>query len=95
MLVPDQTGEDQTMVDLGMQFTFLLADTYALLKGEFLNQTSALLALLGEPNFRVQGRVRRVLPRVRGADGRGELAILEVGLVLHGAEVAVAGEKLL
>lgn len=46
-LEADQTGEGQTMVDSdlrSMQFTFLLADAYVPLKGEFLNQTSAPLA---------------------------------------------------
>ncbi|XP_006651248.3 aspartic proteinase PCS1-like [Oryza brachyantha] len=94
-LTPDHTGAGQTMVDSGTQFTFLLADAYAALKDEFLNQTRLLLAPLGEPEFVFQGAFDACF---RGPEARMAAAselLPEVGLVLRGAEVAVAGEKLL
>ncbi|KAE8808308.1 aspartic proteinase PCS1-like [Hordeum vulgare] len=95
VLTPDHTGAGQTMVDSGTQFTFLLADAYAALKAEFLNQTRSLLAPLGEPGFVFQGAFDACF---RGPEERVSAAsrlLPEVGLVLRGAEVAVAGEKLL
>jgi hypothetical protein len=95
VLTPDHTGAGQTMVDSGTQFTFLLGDAYAALKGEFLNQTRPLLAPLGEPGFVFQGAFDACF---RGTEARVAAAsrlLPEVGLVLRGAEVAVAGEKLL
>jgi hypothetical protein len=83
------------MVDSGTQFTFLLGDAYVALKGEFLNQTRPLLAPLGEPGFVFQGAFDACF---RGTEARVAAAsrlLPEVGLVLRGAEVAVAGEKLL
>ncbi|CAL4913769.1 unnamed protein product [Urochloa decumbens] len=95
VLAPDHTGAGQTMVDSGTQFTFLLADAYAALKAAFLDQTRALLPPLGEPGFVFQGAFdacfRATEARVAAASRR----LPEVGLVLRGAEVAVAGEKLL
>ncbi|CAN6301405.1 unnamed protein product [Urochloa humidicola] len=95
VLAPDHTGAGQTMVDSGTQFTFLLVDAYAALKAEFLSQTRALLAPLGEPGFVFQGAFdacfRAPEARVAAASRR----LPEVGIVLRGAEVAVAGEKLL
>ncbi|KAG2541785.1 aspartic proteinase PCS1-like [Panicum virgatum] len=95
VLAPDHTGAGQTMVDSGTQFTFLLADAYAALKAEFANRTRALLAPLGEPGFVFQGAFDACFraPEARVAAARQRLP--EVGLVLRGAEVAVAGERLL
>ncbi|KAG0551752.1 hypothetical protein BDA96_01G450000 [Sorghum bicolor] len=97
VLAPDHTGAGQTMVDSGTQFTFLLADAYAPLKGEFLNQTSALLAPLGEPDFVFQGAFDACFraSEARVAAATASQLLPEVGLVLRGAEVAVGGEKLL
>lgn len=102
LLTPDHTGAGQTMVDSGTRFTFLLPDAYAALKAEFANQlTRSLdggLAPLGEPGFVFQGAFdacfRGTEARVSAAAAGGLLP--EVGLVLRGAEVVVAGaEKLL
>ncbi|CAN6289894.1 unnamed protein product [Urochloa humidicola] len=94
-LAPDHTGAGQTMVDSGTQFTFLLADAYAALKAAFLDRARALLPPLGEPGFVFQGAFdacfRAPEARVAAASRR----LPEVGLVLRGAEVTVAGEKLL
>lgn len=95
VLTPDHTGAGQTMVDSGTQFTFLMADAYAALKGEFLNQTRPLLAPLGEPDFVFEGAFDACF---RGPEARvaaSSQLLPEVGLVLRGAEVAVSGEKLL
>ncbi|CAL4938722.1 unnamed protein product [Urochloa decumbens] len=95
VLAPDHTGAGQTMVDSGTQFTFLLADAYAALKAEFLDRTREILPPLGEPGFVFQGAFDACF---RGPEARVAAAsrrLPEVGLVLRGAEVAVAGEKLL
>ncbi|KAI4962658.1 hypothetical protein ZWY2020_028362 [Hordeum vulgare] len=81
VLTPDHTGAGQTMVDSGTQFTFLLADAYAALKAEFLNQTRSLLAPLGEPGFVFQGAFDACF---RGPEERVSAAsrlLPEVGLV--------------
>ncbi|XP_062210749.1 aspartic proteinase PCS1-like [Phragmites australis] len=95
VLTPDHTGAGQTMVDSGTQFTFLLADAYVALKGEFLNQTRALLAPLGEPDFVFQGAFDACFRAPEARMDAASRLLPEVGLVLRGAEVAVAGEKLL
>ncbi|CAD6203060.1 unnamed protein product [Miscanthus lutarioriparius] len=95
VLAPDHTGAGQTMVDSGTQFTFLLADAYAPLKGEFLNQTTALLAPLGEPDFVFQGAFDACFRASEARVAAASQLLPEVGLVLRGAEVAVGGEKLL
>jgi hypothetical protein len=95
VLAPDHTGAGQTMVDSGTQFTFLLADAYAVLRGEFLNQTRAFLAPLGEPGFVFQGAFDACFRATEARVGAASRWLPEVGLVLRGAEVAVAGEKLL
>jgi hypothetical protein len=95
VLAPDHTGAGQTMVDSGTQFTFLLADAYAPLKGEFLNQTSALLAPLGESEFVFQGAFDACFRASEARVAAASQMLPEVGLVLRGAEVAVGGEKLL
>ncbi|KAL6649662.1 hypothetical protein ACP70R_013886 [Stipagrostis hirtigluma subsp. patula] len=95
VLTPDHTGAGQTMLDSGTQFTFLLADAYAALRGEFLNQTRALLAPLGEPGFVFQGAFDACFRAPEARVAAASRLLPEVGLVLRGAEVAVAGEKLL
>ena len=95
VLAPDHTGAGQTMVDSGTQFTFLLGDAYAALKAEFANRTRALLAPLGEPGFVFQGAFDACFRAPEGRVAAARQRLPEVGLVLRGAEVAVAGERLL
>uniref|UniRef100_A0ACD5TX67 Uncharacterized protein n=1 Tax=Avena sativa TaxID=4498 RepID=A0ACD5TX67_AVESA len=97
VLTPDHTGAGQTMVDSGTQFTFLLGDAYTALKGEFLrqSQTRPLLAPLGEPEFVFQGAFDVCFLGTEARVAAASRLLPEVGLVLRGAEVAVAGEKLL
>ncbi|XP_027104401.1 aspartic proteinase PCS1-like [Coffea arabica] len=93
VFVPDHTGAGQTMVDSGTQFTFLLGPVYTALKNEFVKQTRGVLRLLNEPNFVFQGAMdlcylvelsRATLPPLPA-----------VALMFQGAEMSVAGEKLL
>uniref|UniRef100_A0A0D9VSG0 Peptidase A1 domain-containing protein n=1 Tax=Leersia perrieri TaxID=77586 RepID=A0A0D9VSG0_9ORYZ len=97
VLAPDHTGAGQTMVDSGTQFTFLLADAYAALKAEFTSQAQArqLLSPLGEPGFVFQGAFDACFRGAEASVAAASALLPEVGLVLRGAEVAVAGEKLL
>uniref|UniRef100_A0ACD5WXB6 Uncharacterized protein n=1 Tax=Avena sativa TaxID=4498 RepID=A0ACD5WXB6_AVESA len=95
VLTPDHTGAGQTMVDSGTQFTFLLGDAYAALKGEFMRQTRPLLAPLGEPEFVFQGAFDVCFLGTEARVAAASRLLPEVGLVLRGAEVAVAGDKLL
>ncbi|KAJ1297776.1 hypothetical protein BS78_01G402900 [Paspalum vaginatum] len=95
VLAPDHTGAGQTMVDSGTQFTFLLADAYAPLKAEFVNQTRALLAPLGEPDFVFQGAFDACFRAPEARVAAASQLLPEVALVLRGVEVAIAGEKLL
>ncbi|KAF8718760.1 hypothetical protein HU200_025062 [Digitaria exilis] len=95
VLAPDHTGAGQTMVDSGTQFTFLLADAYAALKAEFANKTRALLDPLNEPGFVFQGAFDACFRAAEGQVAAASRLLPEVGIVLRGAEVAVAGEKLL
>ncbi|KAG8074425.1 hypothetical protein GUJ93_ZPchr0006g40694 [Zizania palustris] len=95
VLTPDHTGAGQTMVDSGTQFTFLLADAYAVLKAEFVNQTQQLLVPLGEPGFVFQGAFDACFRSPEAQMAAANQLLPEVGLVLRGVEVAVAGEKLL
>ncbi|TVU47592.1 hypothetical protein EJB05_07198, partial [Eragrostis curvula] len=94
-LAPDHTGAGQTMLDSGTQFTFLLADAYAALKREFAAQAHALLAPLDEPGFAFQGAFDACFRATEAGVAAASRTLPEVGLVLRGAEVAVAGEKLL
>ncbi|KAL3838399.1 hypothetical protein ACJIZ3_022990 [Penstemon smallii] len=89
VFVPDHTGAGQTMVDSGTQFTFLLGPVYTALKTEFLRQTKGILRPLDDPNFVFQGAMD-LCYRV------GALPVLpSVSLMFRGAEMSVAGEKLL
>ncbi|RWW58992.1 hypothetical protein BHE74_00034101 [Ensete ventricosum] len=95
VLVPDHTGAGQTMVDSGTQFTFLLGPAYDALKLEFSRQTSGALVPLDEPDFVFQGAFDLCfrLPAEREAPPPGLPMV--VLLLRGGAEVAVAGERLL
>ncbi|CAL9055149.1 unnamed protein product [Musa banksii] len=95
VLVPDHTGAGQTMVDSGTQFTFLLGPAYDALKSEFSRQTSGALVPLDEPDFVFQGAFDLCfrLPAERDAPPPGLPTV--VLLLRGGAEVAVAGERLL
>uniref|UniRef100_A0A0A9F425 Peptidase A1 domain-containing protein n=1 Tax=Arundo donax TaxID=35708 RepID=A0A0A9F425_ARUDO len=95
VLSPDHTGAGQTMVDSGTQFTFLLADAYAALKGEFVNQARALVTPLHEPGFVFQGAFDACFRAPEARMAAASRLLPEVGLVLRGAEVTVAGEKLM
>ncbi|XP_051120053.1 aspartic proteinase PCS1-like [Andrographis paniculata] len=93
VLEPDHTGAGQTMIDSGTQFTFLIGAAYAALRSEFLKQTAGILRPLAEPNFVFQGTMDlcfRIEMRSAAA-----ARLPSVGLVFGGAEMKVAGEKLL
>lgn len=93
VFVPDHTGAGQTMVDSGTQFTFLLGPVYTALKNEFVKQTRGVLRLLNEPNFVFQGAMDLCY---RVESSRATLPPLPaVTLMFQGAEMSVAGEKLL
>ncbi|WOL01987.1 aspartic proteinase PCS1-like [Canna indica] len=95
VLVPDHTGAGQTMVDSGCQFTFLLGPAYDALTAEFSRQTKGALVPLGEPDFVFEGAFDLCyrVPAERSAPPPGLPAV--VLLLRGGAEVAVAGERLL
>ncbi|KAF8683671.1 hypothetical protein HU200_044600 [Digitaria exilis] len=95
VLAPDHTGAGQTMVDSGTQFTFLLADAYAALKAAFASRARAVLPSLDEPGFVFQGAFDACFRAAEGQVAAASRLLPEVGIVLRGAEVAVAGEKLL
>uniref|UniRef100_A0A1D1XIX3 Aspartic proteinase nepenthesin-2 n=1 Tax=Anthurium amnicola TaxID=1678845 RepID=A0A1D1XIX3_9ARAE len=95
VLVPDHTGAGQTMVDSGSQFTFLLGPAYAVLKSEFLRQTRGKLAQLGEPGFAFQGAFDTCFRVPTGRPAPAPMLPEVVLLFRGGAEVAVAGERLL
>ncbi|CAN1257462.1 Aspartic proteinase PCS1 [Linum perenne] len=91
---PDHTGAGQTMVDSGTQFSFLLGPVYTALRTEFLSQTRGKLRVLNDPNYLFQGAMdlcyliestNRVVP----------LGLPIVTMMFQGAEMSVAGDKLL
>lgn len=95
VLVPDHTGAGQTMVDSGTQYTFLLGPAYALLKTEFLNQTKDVLTVLEDPDFVYQGAFD-LCYRVPLWKSSPPVTLLPtVTLMFRGAEMTVAGERLL
>ncbi|KAF7024577.1 hypothetical protein CFC21_036910 [Triticum aestivum] len=94
VLAPDHTGAGQTMVDSGTQFTFLLGDAYSALKAEFTRQARPLLPALDDPGFAFQEAFDTCF---RVPQGRTPPAarLPSVTLLFNGAEMAVAGERLL
>jgi Xylanase inhibitor C-terminal/Xylanase inhibitor N-terminal len=93
VLLPDHTGAGQTMVDSGTQFTFLLGQPYGILKTEFLRQTKGMLTPLNEPDFVFQGAFDLCFRVPEGQAAPGYIP--SVALVFKGAEMVVAGERLL
>ncbi|XP_038980085.1 aspartic proteinase PCS1-like [Phoenix dactylifera] len=95
VLVPDHTGAGQTMVDSGTQFTFLLGAAYDALKAEFLRQTKGVLTVLNEPDFVFQGAFDLCF-RIPAGAAPPSWRLPAVTLMFRGgAEVRVAGERLL
>lgn len=95
VLVPDHTGAGQTMVDSGTQFTFLLGPAYDALKTEFLRQTKGVLTVLNEPDFVFQGAFDLCF-RIPAGKAPPAWRLPAVSLMFGGgAEVRVAGERLL
>ncbi|KAJ1686509.1 hypothetical protein LUZ63_017899 [Rhynchospora breviuscula] len=93
VLLPDHTGAGQTMVDSGTQFTFLLGDPYNILRTEFLRQTKGILTPLNEPDYVFQGAFDLCF---RVPEGKPvPVYVPSVALVFKGAEMVVAGERLL
>ncbi|XP_071908074.1 aspartic proteinase PCS1-like [Coffea arabica] len=90
---PDHTGAGQTMVDSGTQFTFLLGPAYTALRAEFVNQTSAVLRVLEEPEFVFQGAMDLCFRVPMNRTNIPEVP--SVSLVFRGAEIVVSGERLL
>lgn len=96
VLEPDHTGAGQTMVDSGSQFTFLLGPAYSALKTEFLRQTRGLLTQLNEPSFVFQGAFDTCFRVPTGRAAPPWSGLPAVALMFRGgAEVAVAGDRLL
>ncbi|KAL6614179.1 hypothetical protein ACP70R_036449 [Stipagrostis hirtigluma subsp. patula] len=94
VLAPDHTGAGQTMVDSGTQFTFLLGDAYSALKAEFQKQTRPLLPALNDPNFAFQEAFDTCF-RVPAGRPPPSARLPAVTLLFKGAEMSVAGERLL
>ncbi|CAL5190012.1 unnamed protein product [Lathyrus oleraceus] len=92
VFLPDHSGAGQTMIDSGTQFTFLLGSVYTALKNEFALQTKNMLKPLGDPKFVFQGTMDLCF---RIPVGSGLPVLPAVTLVFNGAEMKVAGEKLL
>ncbi|RAL39301.1 hypothetical protein DM860_002834 [Cuscuta australis] len=90
---PDHTGAGQTMVDSGTQFTFLLGEAYAALRGEFLNQTSGVLRVLDDPDYVFQGAMD-LCYRIP-VNQRRPVRLPPVTLLFRGAEIKVWGSGLL
>ncbi|KAL6853686.1 hypothetical protein ACP4OV_019715 [Aristida adscensionis] len=94
VLAPDHTGAGQTMVDSGTQFTFLLGDAYSALKAEFLRQARPVLPALDDPNFAFQDAFDTCF-RVPAGRQPPSARLPAVRLLFKGAEMAVAGDRLL
>jgi hypothetical protein len=94
VLSPDHTGAGQTMVDSGTQFTFLLGDAYSALKAEFLRQARPLLPALDDPGFAFQEAFDTCF-RVPHGRSPPVARLPRVTLLFNGAEMAVAGDRLL
>ncbi|KAI5003823.1 hypothetical protein ZWY2020_030983 [Hordeum vulgare] len=94
VLAPDHTGAGQTMVDSGTQFTFLLGDAYSALKAEFTRQARPLLPALDDPSFAFQEAFDTCF-RVPQGRSPPTARLPGVTLLFNGAEMAVAGDRLL
>lgn len=94
VLAPDHTGAGQTMVDSGTQFTFLLGDAYSALKAEFTRQARPLLPALDDPSFAFQEAFDTCF-RVPQGRSPPVTRLPSVTLLFNGAEMAVAGDRLL
>ncbi|KAF8716986.1 hypothetical protein HU200_026092 [Digitaria exilis] len=94
VLAPDHTGAGQTMVDSGTQFTFLLGDAYSALKAEFSRQTKPFLPALDDPDFVFQEAFDTCF-RVPAGRPPPTARLPAVSLLFKGAEMTVAGDRLL